>query len=48
MSILPKACKLGYKNLMYLSSQGYLKGFYYNPRINWELLKRHSVRVNML
>jgi len=34
--------EVGYKNLMYLSSQAYLKGFYYNPRINWELLKRHS------
>ncbi len=34
--------EVGYKNLMYLSSQAYLKGFYYNPRINWELLNRHS------
>ncbi len=28
----------GYKNLMYLSSQSYLKGFYYYPRINKKLL----------
>jgi len=32
----------GYKNLMYLSSQAYLNGFYYYPRINWELLKKNS------
>ncbi len=32
----------GYKNLMYLSSQAYIKGFYYYPRINWELLKNNS------
>ncbi len=32
----------GYKNLMYLSSQSYLKGFYYYPRINKRLLKEHS------
>ena len=29
----------GYKNLIYLSSQAYLHGFYYNPRINKKLLK---------
>ncbi|MEA1879818.1 MAG: DNA polymerase III subunit alpha [Campylobacterota bacterium] len=33
---------VGYKNLMYLSSQAYIKGFYYYPRINWELLKDHA------
>ena len=32
---------IGYKNLMYLSSQAYIHGFYYYPRINWELLKKH-------
>ena len=32
----------GYKNLMYLSSQAYIHGFYYYPRINWELLKEHA------
>ncbi len=31
----------GYKNLMYLSSRAYIDGFYYYPRINWELLKEH-------
>jgi DNA polymerase-3 subunit alpha len=31
----------GYKNLMYLSSQAYMYGFYYYPRINKKLLKEH-------
>ena len=34
--------EIGYKNLMYLSSQAYINGFYYYPRINKELLKNHS------
>jgi len=33
---------IGYKNLMYLSSQAYIQGFYYYPRINWDLLKNHA------
>ncbi|MCB9800120.1 MAG: DNA polymerase III subunit alpha [Candidatus Omnitrophica bacterium] len=32
----------GYKNLMKLSSAGYLEGFYYRPRIDKEILKQHS------
>ena len=32
----------GYKNLMKLSSKAYLKGFYYKPRINKELLEKYS------
>ncbi len=32
----------GYKNLMYLSSQSYIDGFYYFPRINKELLRNNS------
>jgi DNA polymerase-3 subunit alpha len=32
----------GYKNLMYLSSQSYINGFYYHPRINKKLLREHS------
>jgi len=32
---------VGYKNLMYLSSQAYINGFYYYPRINWDLLKNN-------
>ncbi len=32
----------GYKNLMYLTTQSYLKGFYYKPRIDFDLLREHS------
>ena len=31
----------GYRNLINLSSLGYLEGFYYRPRIDWELLERY-------
>lgn len=32
----------GYKNLMKLVTYGYLDGFYYRPRIDKELLRKHS------
>jgi DNA polymerase-3 subunit alpha len=32
----------GYQNLMALSSEAFLHGFYYRPRIDYELLERHS------
>jgi DNA polymerase III subunit alpha len=32
----------GYANLIRLSSLGYLEGYYYKPRVDWELLDRHS------
>jgi DNA polymerase III subunit alpha len=32
----------GYKNLMKLSSKAYLKGFYYKPRINKNMLRKYS------
>ena len=32
----------GYKNLIKLTSQAHLEGFYYKPRIDWELLKENS------
>jgi len=32
----------GYRNLMKLTSIGYLEGFYYRPRIDKEVLKAHS------
>jgi len=32
----------GYKNLMKLSSQSYIKGFYYKPRISKSLLEEYS------
>jgi DNA polymerase-3 subunit alpha len=31
----------GYRNLMILTSKGYLEGFYYKPRIDDELLEKH-------
>ena len=34
--------EVGFKNLQYLVSQGHLKGFYYNPRIDRKLLREHS------
>ena len=30
----------GYANLIRLSSLGYLEGYYYKPRVDWELLER--------
>jgi len=33
---------VGWKNLSYLNSMGYLQGFYYNPRIDKALLREHS------
>jgi DNA polymerase-3 subunit alpha len=33
---------VGWKNLSYLNSMGYLEGFYYNPRIDKKLLRQHS------
>ncbi|HLL21838.1 MAG TPA: DNA polymerase III subunit alpha, partial [Kofleriaceae bacterium] len=33
---------IGYKNLTYLNSMGYLEGFYYNPRIDKTILREHS------
>ena len=32
----------GYKNLMKLTSKAYLKGFYYKPRINKEMLQKYA------
>src|SRR5437870_1528865 len=32
----------GYSNLIKLASAGYLEGYYYKPRVDWELLERHS------
>jgi DNA polymerase-3 subunit alpha len=32
----------GYQNLMYLVSKAYLEGFYYKPRIDWELLQERN------
>ncbi|MCL2219703.1 MAG: DNA polymerase III subunit alpha [Chitinispirillia bacterium] len=32
----------GWKNLMKLSSIGYMEGFYYKPRVDMEVLRKHS------
>lgn len=32
----------GYRNLTYLVSQGFIKGFYYKPRVDLNLLKKYS------
>ena len=32
----------GYRNLIFLVSKAYLEGFYYKPRIDLDLLKKHS------
>ncbi len=34
--------KVGYQNLIKLSSIGYTEGFYYNPRVDREILRAHS------
>ena len=35
----------GYRNLIQLSSRAYLEGYYYKPRLDWELLEQHSEGV---
>ena len=32
---------IGYKNLMKLTSYAHLEGFYYKPRLDWELLEKY-------
>src|SRR5919202_2635204 len=32
----------GYANLIKLASAGYLEGYYYKPRVDWQLLEQHS------
>src|SRR5262249_18809142 len=39
---LPAAANEGDANLIKLSSLGYLEGYYYKPRVDWELLERHA------
>ena len=34
--------RAGYGNLIKLCSLGYLEGYYYRPRVDWELLERHA------
>jgi len=35
----------GYKNLIKLSSAAFLEGYFYKPRLDWELLERHREGV---
>jgi DNA polymerase-3 subunit alpha len=37
-------CKneIGYKNLVKIVSRSHLEGFYYKPRVNWDIIKAHS------
>ena len=32
----------GYRNLIQLSSRAFMEGYYYKPRVDWELLDQHS------
>ena len=34
--------KIGYRNLIKLTSIAHLEGFYYKPRIDWEVLAKHK------
>ena len=34
--------EIGYKNLVKLISRAHLEGFYYKPRVNWELVRKYS------
>jgi DNA polymerase-3 subunit alpha len=38
----------GYSNLIKLSSLGYLEGYYYKPRVDWELLGRYAKGIVVL
>jgi DNA polymerase-3 subunit alpha len=40
--VLLAASEAGYRNLIKLTSKAYLEGFYYKPRVDKELLRRHS------
>ena len=34
--------EVGYRNLIQLASRAFLEGYYYKPRVDWELLASHS------
>jgi DNA polymerase-3 subunit alpha len=40
--VLLAADRTGYRNLLYLTSQAHLEGFYYKPRVDKELLAKHA------
>ncbi len=35
----------GYKNLIQMSSRAYMEGYYYKPRVDWDVLSDHSEGV---
>jgi DNA polymerase-3 subunit alpha len=35
----------GYRNLIQLASRAFLEGYYYKPRVDWDLLEEHSEGV---
>ena len=35
----------GYKNLIQLSSRAFMEGYYYKPRLDWDLLAEHAEGV---
>src|SRR6476469_1751999 len=40
--VLLAADETGYRNLLKLTSSSFLEGFYYKPRVDKELLRKHS------
>lgn len=40
--VLLAANQTGYHNLIKLVSQSFIDGFYYRPRVDWELLEQHN------
>jgi DNA polymerase-3 subunit alpha len=38
----------GYKNLVKLTSAGFVRGMHFRPRIDWELLDEHAAGINCL
>ena len=36
---------VGYKNLIHLASRAFMEGYYYKPRVDWEILAEHSEGV---
>ena len=36
---------VGYKNLIQIASRAYMEGYYYKPRVDWDVLSEHSEGV---
>ena len=37
--------EVGYRNLIQLASRAYLEGYYYKPRVDWDILAQHAEGV---